>query len=329
MKVTVILCTYNRCESLSKALESVAASSVPASVDWDVLVVDNNSRDQTRAVVEGYCRRYPNRFGYLFEPQQGKSYALNSGIRASNADVLAFMDDDVEVDANWLYNLTASLDGGQVWSGAGGRILPEMGFIPPPWLDSGTRYALAPLAMFDLGASACELREAPFGTNMAFRREMFSKHGDFRTDLGPRPGSEIRNEDVEFGNRLLVAGERFWYEPSAVVYHSVPPNRLNKTYFLAWWFDKGRADLRQNGRPEANWYIGGIPIYLIRRLCVWSLRWVCNIDPRRRFTCKLKVLGLAGEIAESRAQRRIPEALPPGIFAPQHSQGPERANQTK
>lgn len=323
MKITVILCTYNRCESLSKALESVVLSSLPASVDWDVLVVDNNSRDLTRAVVEEYCRRFPKRFWYLFEPQQGKSFALNSAIRASNADVLAFMDDDVEVDANWLYNLTVSLDG-QIWSGAGGRILPEKAFSPPPWLDSGIRYALAPLAMFDLGPGACELREAPFGTNMAFRRDMFSKYGGFRTDLGPRPGSEIRNEDVEFGDRLLSAGERFWYEPSAVVYHSIPPNRLNKAYFLAWWFDKARADLRQNGPPPGtSWYIGGIPIHLIRRLCIWSARWVCNIDSRRRFTCKLKVWGLAGAIVENRAQRRRREALPPSVFAGQRSRDSE------
>jgi len=323
MKITVILCTYNRCESLSKALESVALSLLPASVDWDVLVVDNNSRDRTRAVVEEYCRRFPNRFRYLFEPQPGKSFALNSGITASNADVLAFMDDDVEVDASWLCNLTTPLDG-QVWAGSGGRILPEKAFSSPPWLDSGVRYALAPLAMFDLGQVACELREAPFGTNMAFRRTMFSKHGGFRTDLGPRPGSEIRNEDVEFGDRLLAAGERLRYEPSAVVYHTIPPNRLKKAYFLTWWFDKARADLRQSGIPTgAGWCIGGVPIHLMRRLCVWSARWFFSIGARRRFNCKLKVWGLVGTIIEYRAQRRRSEAIAPGAFAGQLPQDPK------
>ncbi len=319
MKITVILCTYNRCESLRKALESVALSALPDSVVWDVLVVDNNSSDRTRAVIEEYSRRFPNRFGYLFEPQPGKSFALNSGIAASKADVLAFMDDDVEVDASWLSNLTASF-GSQTWSGAAGRILPEKAFSPPPWLDSGGRYALAPLAMFDLGLVACELREAPFGTNMAFRREMFSKHGGFRTDLGPRPGSEIRNEDVEFGDRLLAARERLWYEPTAVVYHSISSNRLNKAYFLKWWFDKARADLRQSGLPlEPAWCIGAVPIYLIRRLCVWSARWFFGLGPRRRFTCKLKVWGLMGTVVEYRAQIRAPQAIVPGSFAGQHS----------
>ena len=72
---------------------------------------------------------------------------------------------------------------------------------------------------------------------------MFEKYGGFRTDLGPRPGSEIRSEDTEFGWRLLAAGERLRYEPSAVVYHSVSgESASDKQYFLAWWFDKARAE---------------------------------------------------------------------------------------
>ena len=73
MKITVILCTFNRSNSLPKALDSVAAQVLPESVAWEVIVVDNNSSDQTRAVTEDYCRRYPGRFRYLFEPQQGLS----------------------------------------------------------------------------------------------------------------------------------------------------------------------------------------------------------------------------------------------------------------
>jgi glycosyltransferase involved in cell wall biosynthesis len=66
MYITVILCTYNRCEILSKALASVAVSNVPEFIQWEVLVVDNNSKDQTRDVVEDFCRKYPGRFRYLF-----------------------------------------------------------------------------------------------------------------------------------------------------------------------------------------------------------------------------------------------------------------------
>ena len=86
-----------------------------------------------------------------------------------------------------------------------------------------------------------ELDQPPFGTNMAFQKKMFEKHGGFRLDLGPRPGSELRNEDTEFGRRLLAAGERLRYEPSAKVYHRVPEERLTTGYFLKFCFDHGRA----------------------------------------------------------------------------------------
>lgn len=309
MKITVILCTYNRCRSLPRALESVARSLVPESLDWEVLVVDNNSSDETRFVVGEFRRRFPGRFLYLFEPQPGKSFALNSGIRESKADAFAFMDDDVEVAPRWLDNLTKHLMSG-TWSGAGGRILPESGFVPPRWMETEGRYALAPLAIFDRGSAGGELNEAPFGTNMAFRRDMFSMYGGFRTDLGPLPGSDIRhNEDSEFGTRLLAAGERFWYEPAAVVYHSVPKERVRKDYFLSWWFDKVRADIRQDGVPKGTkYYVAGVPLYMLRRLCVWSLRWVFAFNPRRRFACKLNVWKLAGMIKECH-RRAVVEVL--------------------
>ena len=309
MNVTVILCTYNRCRSLAKAIESAAALNVSESVEWEVLVVDNNSRDQTCEVVRDFCNRYPGRFRYLFEPQPGKSYALNSGIREARGTVLAFIDDDVTVEPSWLTNLTATLYNGE-WAGAGGRILPEKDFSPPHWLSlTGPRgrYALAPLALFDLGENPSQLAEPPFGTNMAFRREMFEKHGVFRTDLGPRPGSEIRNEDTEFGARLLAEGERIRYEPSAVVYHAVSEERVQKKYYLDWWFDKGRADIRQFGISRNAWSVLGIPLYLFRRLVVRTLRWMVTLDSARRFHSKLAVWGKAGEIAE--CYRRSPAEM--------------------
>ena len=121
--VSVVLCTYNRCASLKNALASVAVQVVPDSLEWEVLVVDNNSNDQTAEIVTHFVQQYPGRFRYLFEPRQGLSYARNSGIREAKGDVVAFMDDDTDVACTWLQNLTASLHDG-TWAGAGGRILP-------------------------------------------------------------------------------------------------------------------------------------------------------------------------------------------------------------
>jgi glucosyl-dolichyl phosphate glucuronosyltransferase len=304
MKITVILCTYNRCQSLTKALESVAALRLPESIKWEVLVVDNNSTDQTRKMVENFSCPYPRRFRYLFEPQQGKSYALNAGIREAAGDVLVFTDDDATVEPTWLQKLTAPLNNRE-WAGVGGRTLPEQTFSAPNWLGLEERYAMGPLAIFDLGAEARELTEPPFGNNMAYRREMFEKYGGFRTDLGPRPGSEIRSEDTEFGQRLLSAGERLRYEPSAIVYHAVPPYRIQKSYFLAWWFGKARADFREFGIPsDTRWFVAGVPLYLFRRLAVGILRWIVAVRPARRFSCKRDVWFNFGELVESYCQSR-------------------------
>jgi glycosyltransferase involved in cell wall biosynthesis len=305
VNVTVILCTYNRCRSLETALSSIAASTLPQGVEWEVLVVDNNSPDRTRDVVEDFCSRYPGRFRYLFEPHQGKSYALNSGIREAQGDVIAFLDDDLTVESTWLQNLTAHLHNGE-WAGTGGRILPAERFTPPRWLALDGPYSMMGIlyAHFDLGDEPRELEQAPYGANMAYRRKVFQKYGVFRTDLGPSPRTETPrpNEDTEFGRRLLTAGERLRYEPYAIAYHPVPENRIQKNYFLSWWFDYGRAMVREWGRGPNVW---GVPRPYLNIVAVginaalpnlW--RWMFALNPQRRFYWKCRVWVAAGEIEE-------------------------------
>lgn len=277
MIISTILCTYNRCDSLRHALESLAVSEFPESAQWEVLVVDNNSKDQTRSVVEEFSRRYPGHFRYLFEPKQGKSYALNAGIRAATGDVLAFTDDDAIVDPEWMRNLGAVMND-KVWAGSGGRTLPEQTLSLPDWLPAELiHWGGIVGGLFDIGANPCELTEPPYGVNFAFRKEMFEKYGGFREDLGPRPGSEIRNEDTEFGKRIMDAGERICYVPSALVYHEVSENRLRKEYFLKWWFDFGRARIREKGARTKVLGIPrqyfSIPNHLVRILPPQMFRW--------------------------------------------------------
>ena len=303
MDITVILCTHNRNESLAKALASVAIQELPQNVEWEILVVDNNSKDQTAKVVEKFASQYPGRFRYLFEPQPGKSFALNEGIEAAQGSILAFVDDDVAVEPTWLANLTTKLRT-EDWVGAGGRIVSDWNSPIPRWLPCFDKQALGPLVAFDPSSESGPLLEPPFGTNMAFRKSVFEKYGGFRTDLGPRPGSEIRSEDTEFGCRVLAAGERLRYEPSAVVYHAVPENRIRKEYFLKWWFDKSRANVREYGKHEKTWYIHGIPFASVRRLITWGMRWLLTINSSRRFSCKINVWINAGAIAECYVQSR-------------------------
>lgn len=303
MKVTAILCTYNRCEKLVNVLGSLGASVFPDSDQWEIVVVDNNSTDRTRSVVEEFVRQYPSHFRYVFEPQQGKSYALNTGIREGYGEILAFVDDDVTVEPDWLYNLSSVLSTGE-WAGAAGRILLPAEFEPPPWLtlEGPWRQGAALCAYFDLGDLPAELKEPPYGTNMAFRREMFNRYGDFRTDLGPRPGSEIRNEDTEFGGRLLAGGERLRYVPTAVVYHPVPLERVRKSFFRARWFAVGRAEVRESG-PQIR--VSEIPLHYRSTLreCLSQMRKSFRArDPKEKFGRRCITWRLAGKIVEALSQ---------------------------
>jgi glucosyl-dolichyl phosphate glucuronosyltransferase len=305
MDISVIICTHNRCESLVAVMDGLAAEVLPPSIEWEVLVVDNNSSDRTLSVVEGCRRRYPGRFRYLFEPQPGKSYALNAGIRDVQSGVLAFVDDDVVVHPGWLWNLTAPLIQGD-YAGSGGRILPEPSFTPPAWLP--IEEIAGSLAFFDYGHQAKDLDTPPFGTNMAFRRATFEKYGGFRTDLGPRPDSQIRNEDTEFGRRLIAAGERLRYEPSAIIYHPVQENRSKQSYFLRWYFDYGRATVRE-------WKCGPDILRIPRRCFTFlkiigtvmplrTLLWMLALNPKRRFFRKCWVRVTAGQLFELSHQWR-------------------------
>jgi glycosyltransferase involved in cell wall biosynthesis len=298
--ITVIVCTFNRSGLLQTALESIAASEIPAGIAWEILVADNNSSDDTRGVVEDLIRGYPGRFRYVFELRQGKSNALNSAIAAAKGDVLAFADDDITVHPQWLYALTAPLLTGP-WMGSGGRVLAQWQSAAPAWLDTESWIVAGPLVHFDPGLEAGQLNETPVGTNMAFRKSLFERYGGFRTDLGPRPGDQIRNEDSEFARRLLQAGEPLYYEPSAIVYHPIPEKRLTKNYFLAWWFSKGRTGIRETGVPsDVRWTVCRIPLAYVRRLIRWTVQWMFTLNNKGRFGCRVCVWKVVGEIMEFR-----------------------------
>jgi hypothetical protein len=191
----------------------------------------------------------------------------------------------------------------------------------PRWLPR-ERWALARLPGFNPDRKAGEVTEPIFfGTNMAFRRTMFEKCSNFRTDLGPSPNPNTPrpNEESEFVQRVLAAGEHLFYEPTAPVFHPVPFSRLQKEYFRSWWFDQGRADTRAFGiSPQAKWFVGSVPLYLLRKLIVWTIRWMAAPDPSKRFSSRLSGQCLAGAIVECRHRSRshasrseIQVALPP------------------
>jgi glycosyltransferase involved in cell wall biosynthesis len=320
-KISVLVCTYNRCKTLEVAIESIAVQDLPPSLQWEIVVVDNNSPDQTRQVVEGLQRQYPDRIRYVFEPKQGISNARNAAVRAARGEIVAFLDDDETAGTDWLRNLTANLHGSE-WAGAGGRILSPSTFSLPGWLSINSSFSSGPLVVFDLGLEPGQLNQPAFTANVAFRKEVFEQYGGFRTDLGRSGKDMLSNEDTEFGRRLMAAGLRLRYEPSAVTYHPVEENRLKKQYFLDWWFNKGRSDVRELGDKLGSVRIFGIPPGCFRALLWAMVRWIVSVDPSRRFGYKVSVWNSAGQIYESyyqwsgagrRKQEREPKIEPTGM----------------
>ncbi len=307
MNTTVVVCTYNRCQSLPAVLESLAFQVMPDTITWEIVVIDNNSTDETREVVEEAARKWPGRFRYIFEHRQGLSFARNRGVSEARGSVIAFTDDDVKINPDWLCNLTSNLHAGE-WAGAGGRIVPIWGKPVPAWMSLHDPHTMGPFAVFDFGENQKPLSRPPYGANMAFRKDVFQKYGGFRTDLG-RSGTNLHGrEDTELGERLFAAGERLSYEPEAVVSHPNPSNRMTKKFVLRWWFWFGYGEIVQEGLPSnVRFVLNGIPLYLFRRMVRWALQWMVTFNPPQRFTCIRNFSYLAGIAFACHRFQRISE----------------------
>ncbi len=297
VNTSVVVCTYNRCQSLSAVLGNIAAQIMPEFFTWEVVVVDNNSTDKTREVVEEAARKWPGRFRYIFEHRQGLSMARNRGINEARGTVIAFTDDDVTINPDWLHNLTSNLHTGD-WAGTGGRIVPVWAKPLPDWMSIHDHLTMGVFVQFEAGPDPKELSRPPYGANMAFHRKTFEKYGGFRTDLGRSGKNLLSSEDTEYGDRLLAAGERLRYEPHAIVFHPAPENRMTKHFVLHWWFWFGFGEVVKLGPPsDSRWVLNGIPLNFLRRIARWTLQSIMTVNPARRFAHMRTAWYLAGMVA--------------------------------
>jgi GT2 family glycosyltransferase len=287
---------------LLKTLQSLSEMSVPVGLHWELIVADNNSTDGTAEIVRKAQREFSLPIEYIFEPRQGKSYALNTAMQRAKGGVLAFTDDDVIVDRNWLREINDALDRHDC-AGVGGKIVPIWECVRPPWLILEGPYKLnAAIVNLDLGdtALAITMKTLPFGANLALRRTAIEKYGEFRTDLGPRARILIVGEETEYCRRLLRNGEKLIYVPDAIVYHPVEKIRTQKVYFQRWYFGFGRGVIREWGIPQGAVRYFGVPRFLLRGLAEKALRWAFTLNSTRRFYHKLQVWQVLGEIYEAR-----------------------------
>ena len=325
MKFSIIIPTYNRADDLRDTLRSMAGLS-PGD-EWEMIVVDNNSRDNTRAVVEEAARTFPVELHYIFEGEQGRCAALNSGIRASRGEIIVTTDDDVRVAPDWLNQAARALDT-LGCDYVGGKVLPIWSGERPSWLPNHGGMHWSVIALLDYGVEPLEfgMRHVPLGVNLAFRRDAFERAGLWDNRVGRKAGTLLGQEVREWGLRARAAGLRGFYAPQMIVNHIIPADRLSKRYFRRWfyWHGISRAMLYEQSRidmeaPEDTSldfskvpHIAGIPRYMFRTYLnsfVSMLRSLLRRDAESRFEHELSLWFFAGVIKQRWKDRKGRQAL--------------------
>lgn len=290
---SILICTFNRASFLSETLASVADLRAPRDCAAELVIVDNNSMDSTREVVATAAATSPIPIRYLFEPRQGKSFALNTGFAHATGDVLALTDDDVVPDPGWLAGIVDVFRTHDV-TFAFGKVLPRWGCLPPPELLTERAHDIwGPLAIVDYGDEvATYTKEAvaqklPVGASLAFARAALDVVGGWRTDLGKVDNTLISGEDHEIFFRLRRADlYRGLYDPRIVVRHHVPASRLTRRYFRRWFYWHGKTLARMAGEIYAPLdlnrvpHIAGVPRFLYRQALQQGWRWLRVLGSR-------------------------------------------------
>lgn len=289
---TILICTYNRAPFLRETLQALAGAPRRDDYEAEVIVVDNNSDDGTREVVEQVARDAPLPLRYAFEPTQGKSFALNLGLREAAGDIIAHTDDDVIPGEGWLDRMVDLFRAHDI-AFAFGKVLPRWGALPPAELLLPAAHRIwGPLALVDYGDEAAEYvddgisRRFPIGANLGFDRQALIDIGGWRTDLGKVDNSLISGEDHEVFHRLQTSGRyRGWYDPQLVVSHYVPASRLTRTYFRRWFYWHGKTMARMDSvLYDLDFsrvpHVFGAPRFIYRQALAQAWSWVRRMGRR-------------------------------------------------
>lgn len=312
---------------LPHALSSVLMQET-GGVLYEVIIVDNNSNDRTREVVESYLRYGDNakRLRYVFEGRQGLPCARNTGIKHARAPIIAFTDDDVFVAKDWVRKIKQAFDDYPEVDLIGGKVLPRFSEQPPAWL---TRAHWSPLAIQDHGDEPFTTSEARpvclVGANMSLRREVFERVGLF--DIRYVRIGVSSSEDNELQQRLYRAGGLGMYVPGIVVTADVQPERLTKAYHRAWHAGNGKSCGMMNvdgltspdGRlmselPDETVRLFGTPAYIYRDLLDAGRHWLLSALHNRedvKFTNENWVRHRISYIRETFSHTRTSRTLHP------------------
>jgi len=262
MKITIIICAYNQNDQLIEAARSILNQAMSLKGDFELIVVDNHSTDEARKAAEILGIEYPRTVRYLFEPLQGRSFALNSGISAAKGQIVVITDDDIIAEPGWLAAICDAFEKNAA-DGVGGPVIPMWKTERPSWLSDEL---FCKLGLIDYGRDVRWLDDnhIPIGCNIAIRREVFDRAGMYNTELGRNREVLLSDEDDEFFTRLIHAGGKIFYDPKAAVRRRVPGHRMRKSYLRRLEMFSGMSNARTHGHEVAS--LLNIPRHYYRRL---------------------------------------------------------------
>ena len=285
--LSVAICTHNRSASLQRTLVSLTELHIPAGVTWELIVVDNASRDGTATTIAAFQDVLPLRA--IEEPNLGKSHAANAAVRAATGEYILWTDDDVLVESTWLTAYHAAFVQWPTDAFFGGPVAPVFDGTSPAWLAGALRHIGNVFAAVDYGPQSVTLEgdRLPYGANMAIRR---AEHQRFPFDprLGPRGATMLFGEEWELCKSMLTSGATGRWVPAARAQHMIPPERQTLRYVRAYYVGNGRSlasvYLAQGeaaflGRPRWVWREALVHevLFRIRRLYAPSEVWSENL----------------------------------------------------
>jgi glycosyltransferase involved in cell wall biosynthesis len=241
--LTIIIPTKDRAEALAGLLESIRGLDQFEQLQPEIIVADNNSSDKTQSLIHACAQDFPSQIQILKVPRPGKSAAINEAINLAHGDYVAFLDDDVTVDRNWLKTLNAFFKEGDYQAGQG-----KIGLHSPDADDPKTRQLVSlyrTVPQLDHGPDVEEVHSLN-GANCFMARELLYRVGGFDERLGP--GASGTSEDVDLARRLSQIGIRMGYARDCIVYHRIDRQRLCKNYFKQVHRRQGRSRLLMRDR---------------------------------------------------------------------------------
>jgi glycosyltransferase involved in cell wall biosynthesis len=308
--VSVVIGTYNRCDVLRGALESLMTQE-SGGTDYEVIVVDNNSSDDTRNMVQSLRDKFGgNDLVYCFEQTQGVSHARNRGIAAARGRLIAFTDDDIRPARNWIASISAAFDKFPNADCIGGKVLPQSAMEFPAWL---TPEHWTPLALLDMGDEPIDLDvrngAGLVAANLAARASVFTDVGLFQPQLQRVKNSIGSMEDHEFQLRLSDAKKKLMYVPDLVVHAHVLPERLTKDYHRRWYRGHGYfyAVMRAADFEASKMRVLDVPAHVYRRalsdVCLW-MKYRLQNEPEMEFHHEVELSFFWGFFRKRLADRR-------------------------